>query len=535
MQNPMTHDFSRIPSADVPRSQFDRSFSHKTTVQCGEIVPVYCSLAYPGDTFNLNVAAFGRLATPIKPVMDNMWMDFHFFAVPLRILWDNWKRFLGEQDNPTDSTDFLVPQVVAPVGGFLTGGLADYFGLPVGVAAISISALPFRAYNLIWKEFYRSEDLQVSPIIEKGDGPDNISGYPILRRTKAHDYLTSALPFAQKGADVPLPIGESAVVKTSASILFPGNNEPLAFRNTLNGNIPVSGRALNIESVEGNLVTGSSGVSTAASDGIYPANLFADLAEATASSINALREAFQLQRLLERDARGGTRIQELIHSHFGVLGDDARFQRPEFLGSARTNITMHPVPQTSPTGTYADTPQGNISSFATLNVVGGGFTKSFKEHCVVLGLASTRSALHYQQGVWPEWSYRTKYDFYWPALAHLGEKPVKNKEIFAQGTAVDEDTFGYQERWAEARYGQNIISGKLRSTETGGTPLDIWHYGQEFGNLPVLNSQFINEAPPMDRILATPTEPHVLLDLFFSVKAARPMPTYSVPGMIDHF
>jgi len=527
MNSVMVHDFSKVPPAEIPRSQFDRSHGHKTTLQLGEIAPVYLDLAYPGDTFNLNMSAFGRLATPIKPLMDNIWLDFHFFAVPMRLLWDNWKRFMGEQANPTDATDFLIPQVVAPAGGFLTGGLADYFGFQVGVAGVSVSALPFRAYNLIWNEWYKSQDLQVAAIINKGDGPDNISSYPILRRSKAHDFFTSALPFAQKGDEVVVPIGSQATVNRF-------DNAP-AWRTYIENTntAPTDGF---LSSQSGYLVKDGNGkLSLAPSQGLY-----ADLASGEAMSVNVWRESFQLQKLLERDARSGTRYTEVVRAHFGVVSEDARQQRPEFLGSARATITMNPVTQTSPTAGdpdtgYAKTPQGNLAAFGTLSVQGGGFTKTFNEHCVVLGVVSSRSDLHYQTGIWAEWSYRSKYDFYWPALSHLGERAIKNKEIYAQGTSVDDDPFGYQERWAEARYAKSKITGKFNSNETGGTPLDIWHIAQDFGSLPTLSSQFIVENPPIDRVIAVPSEPHVLLDCYFKIKAARPMPVYSVPGMIDHF
>jgi len=524
MNSVMTHDFSKVPPAEIPRSQFDRSHGYKTTMQAGQLVPVYLDLAYPGDTFNLSVSAFGRLATPIKPLMDNMWMDFHFFAVPMRLLWTNWKRFMGEQANPTDSIDFLVPQIVSPTGGFLTGGVADYFGFPVGVQNISVSALPFRAYNLIFREFYRDQNLQLSPIINMGDGPDSITDYPIYQRSKAHDFFTSCLPWAQKGDDVLVPLGATAPIGRVSQA-----NGWIGYQHGTNTRAIDS--PITIGGAQGEVRTSEPARLSFDPNG----GLVADLSSASAASVNAWREAFQLQKLLERDARAGTRLQEIILGHFGIRGDDARHQRPEFLGSARANINIHPVAQTSPTGTYADTPQGNLSGFGTVSMNSAGFSKSFSEHCVVIGLASTRTDLHYQNGVWAEWSYRQKYDFYWPALAHLGERAVKNKEIYAQGTAVDDETFGYQERWAEARYSCSKITGKMNSNETGLTPLDIWHLAQDFSNLPTLSSQFIVENPPMDRVLAVPTEPHILLDCYFKVKAARPMPTYSVPGMIDHF
>jgi len=383
MQSVMSHDFSRVPKAEIERSQFDRSHGYKTTFDAGFLVPVYLDLAFPGDTFNMNMSAFARLATPLKPVMDNIFLDSFFFAVPIRLLWNNWKKFMGEQANPGDSTDFLCP-IMDKTQAFTEGSLGDYFGFPVGTTGNDISAFPFRAYNLIWNEWFRDQNLQSSAVVDRDDGPDTNSDYVLKRRGKRHDYFTSCLPFSQKGTDVVVPIGANAPVFRSSNALgwtaYKANSETVA--DIGNVTIATSGKVNDI----------GGGISFA------PENLFADLSAATAASVNAWREAFQLQKLLERDARGGTRLTEIIRAHFGVISDDARQQRPEYLGGGSTPINIHPVAQTSGTagaGAYTDTPQGNLSGFGTASISGHSFSKSFTEHCVVIGLVSARADLTY--------------------------------------------------------------------------------------------------------------------------------------------
>ena len=522
----MSHRFSEIASAEIPRSSFNRSHGYKTTFDAGFLVPVFMDEALPGDTFALNMTAFSRLATPIHPFMDNVFMNSFFFAVPVRLLWDNWQRFNGEQTNPIDSTDFLVPTMAAPAGGYTALTLSDYLGLPTVVDPLVHSSLWHRAYNLIYNEWFRDQNLQDSVTVDLDDGPDDPSDYVLLRRGKRHDYFTSGLPWPQKGDSVELPLGTVAPIKG------------LGVPDQTYGLGPVEAFETEGSATRTYASARDPNVTTTyiEEDPLNPGfpSIYADLTAATAATINQLRQAFQVQKLFERDARGGTRYTEIIRSHFGVTSPDARLQRPEYLGGGQSTVNLNPVAQTSGGIDVADdTPQGNLAAFGTVILAGHGFTKSFTEHCILIGMVSVRADLNYQQGLNRMFSRSTRFDFYWPALSHIGEQAILNKEIFADGSVADAEVFAYQERYAEYRYKPSMITGQMRSNHA--TPLDTWHLAQDFATLPVLNEEFIQDDPPIARVIAVPSEPHFLFDSFFDLKCARPMPLYGIPGMIDHF
>lgn len=577
-----TNRFSQIPNSPIQRSVFDRSHDYKTTMDAGFLIPFFVDEVLPGDTFKLRVNAFVRMNTLVAPFMDNVFMDTFFFFVPTRLVWDNWQRFCGEQKKPGDSTDFLIP-MLAGSPTFANGSIFDYMGLPTGVALDSlitpVNSLPLRAYNLIYNEWFRDENLIDSVAVPTGDGPDDVATFKLLKRAKRHDYFTSALPWPQKGPSVDVSLTGNAPVIGNGSMNIDTIN--YNFLNTTNGGIsmgierfssgatsPSSTGDLHLydrsrypdhprfnPNLGSNLVgvrylDDSSGEGGDSSEyAAYPTSfsmtgngkvdvsldsdngLYADLSAVTAITINDLRQAFQIQKFYEKWARGGSRYTETLRVMFNVISPDARLQRPEYLGGTHSRVNVVPTAQTSSTDSVS--PQSNLSAFGVLGDSAHGFNKSFVEHGYVIGLCCLRADITYQQGLNRMWSRRQLFDFYWPTLAHLGEQVVYNREIYTQGNADDYGVFGYQERYAEYRYKPSMITGKLRSTDP--QSLDVWHLAQKFDSLPELNQDFIEENPPINRVIAVQNEPQFFADFWFDLKTSRPMPVYSVPGLVDHF
>lgn len=519
------HTFAAQPDVRISRSQFDRSFAVKDTFDFDYLVPIFVDEILPGDTCNVSLSTFARLATQKVPIMDNMQIDYFFFFVPNRLVWDNWEKFNGAQNNPGDSISYILPSLDAfPAGGPEVGTIYDKFGLPTDVPGSWTlgNTLPLRAYNLIWNEWFRDQNLQNSVTVSKDDGPDQLADYTLLKRGKRHDYFTSAVPSPQKGAQVTMPLGSQAPVI--------GNNLTPNFSGTVG---TWANQSMRVDAAANHLfLTGISVGTDVVPKYGNQSGLVADLTNATAASINQLRQAFQVQGLLELDMRGGTRYVEILAAHFNVTSPDFRLQRPEYLGGGSSKISSHPVPQTAPTaGTDA---QAQLAAFGTSTGSNIGFTKSFVEHGYVIGMACARADLTYQQGLNKMWLRQTRYDFFWPKLQELGEQTILNKEIYLQGSTVpDNAAFGYQERYAEYRYKPSEIHGEFRSTYA--TSLDMWHMAEEFGTLPALNATFIQQNTPIERAIAVTSAPHLLFDGWFQYKHTRPMMAYSVPVTLGKF
>lgn len=541
------HNFSNAPQVYQKRSRFDRSFVRKMTFDEGKLVPFFVDEVLPGDTISLTVRDFCRLATPVAPFMDNLYLDKFFFFVPNRLVWEHWQNFCFEQEDPDDSTDYVVPTCQLAGGTAGENGIGtvwDYFALPTGLTkALNVNALPFRMYYLIWNEWFRDENLQKSVKIDKSDtnavfkadrisdqpswifssGTTYVNGFALAPRGKRFDYFTSALPFQQKGPGVELSLSGNAFVYDAQGVSIEGLSNPKE--------VSVAGRLMTRE-LDGNWPHEVYEYNDT-NQNLFNSNRFsyADLSSVTGVTISSLRTAFQMQKFYERLARGGSRYTEVLTSFFGVVSPDSRLQRPEYLGGSSKMMNINPVAQTSSTGDV--TPQGNLAAYGVSASKYHAFTKSFVEHGYIIGLLEVRADLTYQQGINKMWLRSTVYDWYWPTFAHLSEQAILNAEIYAQGTDEDKGVFGYQERYAEYRYHPSEICGHFRSTYT--KPLDVWHLSQKFDSLPTLSDQFIQDKPPVERVVATKNYPHFLIDIGFKYHTTRAMPMYGIPGLVDHF
>lgn len=529
--------FAMLPKNNMERSKFTIEHTHKTTFNAAKLIPFFVEQdVLPGDTFSITMSSIVRMTTPLKPVMDNCYMDTYFFFIPNRLVWEHWKEFNGENKLGAwaQETEYQIPQFTTPTGGAQTGTIMDYMGIPIGVAGLAFSKLPIRAYVLTWNEWFRDQNV-TAPLTDENDDTDSeasntlsIHGGIPLNVYKYHDYFTSALPQPQKGTEVSMPLGTTAPIIQNTQDT---SNKISPIWTTENGAQISSTHGLQAKAGLGG--TGITSGTETPGISVYM-SLQADLTQATAATINALRLSFATQRILEKDARGGTRYTEVIRQHFGVLSPDARQQRPEYMGGKRVPINIQQVIQNSSTDTTS--PLGYTGAMSITGDTEKVFTKSFTEHGIILGLLAVRQDHTYQQGLERSWSRRRRLDFYWPSMAHLGEQPIYMKELYAQGTDTDNEVFGYQERWAEYRYKPNRISGELRSTYS--KPLDSWHYGDMYEDKPVLSTEFLQETDQyINRTIAVNSslQNQFIADIYMQITAVRPMPMYSIPGLIDHF
>lgn len=541
------YNFAQNPQVGVSRSRFQRNSDSKTTFNTGDLIPIYLDEVLPGDTHQIDVACVMRMATPIFPVMDNAYCDFYFFFVPNRLLWEHWKEFMGENKETawTPKTEYSVPQVTAPAGGWEEGTLADYLGLPTKVEGISVSALPGRAYGLIYNEWFRNQNVTQPTLVEvtdatttgKNDGSGtNDSAITLakpLKAAKVFDYYTGALPEPQKGEPIMIPLGGDAPIGAKRENGDEWTNLALSNDRDLKIGGPTDAsfsRIVGLDTVAEiyyNVFEGSANKP----DDKKNAYLYADLSKVTAATINQLRQAFQIQKLLEKDARGGTRYREVLREHFGVISPDSRMQIPEYLGGYRLPINVSQVIQTSSSDNTS--PLGNTAALSVTTMNKPMFTKSFTEHGFIMGLAVVRTDQTYQQGIERMWSRKGRYDYYWPVLANIGEQAILNKEIYAQGNTKDDEAFGYQEAWADYRYKPSKVTGLFRSNAQ--QSLDAWHYAQDYDALPTLSTAWMEQTDTeMKRTLAVQSQPDFIADFYFMNKTTRCMPVYSIPGLIDH-